>query len=135
MTVTRLVQLVIVALLGCGGAVGTVAAHHSAVAWNMSERITVVGTVKVVAFRNPHAHLELLVEDADHKLITWNVEGSSLTILARRGWKTGLVHVGDKITVSGHPNKTEPHAIYMREVTLQDGTTFGDPEGQDKALD
>jgi hypothetical protein len=82
-----------------------------------------------------HRSLEVLVDGADHKLTTWNVETSSMTILARRGWKTGLIHVGDKVSISGHPHKTDPLEIYVREITLKDGTTFGDPTGKDQALD
>jgi hypothetical protein len=135
MTASTLAQLAIAALLSCCYTAETALAHHSAVTWDLSKRITIAGTVKVIAFRNPHGHLELLVDGADHKLTTWKVETSSLTILARRGWKTSLIHVGDKLRISGHPHKADPLEIYVREITLKDGTTFGDPTGKDQALD
>ena len=110
-------------------------AHHSAVTWDLTQRITIAGTVKVVMFRNPHGHLELLVAKPDNSSEIWNVETSAMNILVRRGWKFDQVHVGDKLTVVGHPNKTLPLEIYARELHLEDGQVFGDPSGKDTALD
>jgi hypothetical protein len=110
-------------------------AHHSAVTWDLTQRVSITGTVKVVLFRNPHGHLEVLVAKADNSTETWNVETSAMNILVRRGWKFDQVHVGDKLTVIGHPNKTLPLELYARELHLEDGQVFGDPTGKDAALD
>ena len=123
------------AYLLCAGLLGGVAfAHHSAVSWDLTKRISITGTVESVEWRNPHGHLEVLVE-ADGKKTLWNVETSALNLLVRRGWKVDSVKYHDKITISGHPHKTDPTEIYMREITLSDGTSFGDPTGKDQQLD
>lgn len=110
-------------------------AHHSAVSWILEKRISITGKVKVVAFRNPHGHMEVTVVDSKGASSDWSVETSAMNLLIRRGWKPGLIHVGDTVTVIGHPNKTQPNEIYMREIKLADGTSFGDPEGKDQQLD
>jgi hypothetical protein len=110
-------------------------AHHSAAQWDLSKRIEVSGVVKVVKFRNPHGHLELEVTGKKGKQEVWGVETSAINLLVRRGWKISQVKVGDKVTVKGHPHKSEAQQIYMREIKLPDGRSFGDPTGQDKALD
>lgn len=121
--------------IGLVGASSLALAHHSAVAWTLEKRITIVGTVKTVAFRNPHGHLDVTVTDGAGATADWGVETSAMNLLIRRGWKPGKIKVGDKITVIGHPNKTLPNEIYMREIKLADGTLFGDPEGKDQQLD
>ena len=110
-------------------------AHHSAVSWILEQRITITGTVKTVAFRNPHGHLDVIVTDDKGVSTEWGVETSAMNLLVRRGWKPGKVNIGDKVTIIGHPNKTQPNEIYMREMKLADGTFFGDPEGKDQQLD
>lgn len=127
--------LVAVAAAGLTVASTQALAHHSAVAWNLSTRITITGVVKQAAFRNPHGHLDVTVTDEKGNSVDWGVETSSMNLLVRRGWKPSKVKAGDKITVIGHPNKVEPHEIYMREIKLSDGTFFGDPEGKDTQLD
>lgn len=109
-------------------------AHHSAVSWDLTRRISVTGTVQSFEWRNPHGHLEVKVV-ADGKETVWNVETSALNLLVRRGWKVDAVKVGDKVTITGHPHKSDPTEIYMREMQLPDGTSFGDPTGKDQALD
>ena len=110
-------------------------AHHSAAEWDMTKRISISGTAKVVQFRNPHGHLELSVTDAKGAVVNWDVETSAMNLLMRRGWTPGRIKIGDKITITGHPHKSQPARLYMREIRLSDGTVFGDPTGQDKALD
>jgi hypothetical protein len=110
-------------------------AHHSAAQWDLGRRITVAGTVALVQFRNPHGRLQMTVRDAQGKVVVWQVETSALNLLTRRGWKLDKVKVGAAITAIGHPHKRDATALYLREVRLADGTSFGDPAGQDKALD
>jgi DNA/RNA endonuclease YhcR with UshA esterase domain len=110
-------------------------AHHSAAMWVLEKRISVTGTIKSVSFRNPHGQMELQVTGANGKVTPWRVEMSAKNLLMRRGWKPDKVKIGDKVTVTGHPNKALPNEVYMREIKLSDGTSFGDPEGKDKQLD
>ncbi|MGE0114403.1 MAG: DUF6152 family protein [Steroidobacteraceae bacterium] len=116
------------------GMSGAALAHHSAASWDLSQRISITGTVKEVQFRNPHGRLELVV-DENGKEQLWDIETSAINLLMRRGWTPNRIKVGDKVTLNGHPHKTLEHQLYLRTVTLPDGTTFGDPTGQDKALD
>ena len=122
----------VLAMLGAGG---LAMAHHSAAMWILEKRISVSGTVKSVAFRNPHGQMELTVTGPNGKATPWRVEMSAKNLLMRRGWKPDKVKVGDKVTVTGHPNKALPNEVYMREIKLADGSFFGDPEGKDKQLD
>jgi Family of unknown function (DUF6152) len=114
---------------------GVALAHHSAAQWNLDKRIAITGTVKSVTFRNPHGLIELDVKGPDGKAVTWHVETSAVNLLMRRGWKPGRVKVGESVTIAGHLKKVPGNELYMREIKLADGTSFGDPAGQDKQLD
>lgn len=110
-------------------------AHHAPASWDLTQRVSVTGEIKEVQFRNPHGHMVLAVKGADGKVSDWEIETSAANLLLRRGWKFKEVHVGDTITATGHPNKERGQYLYIREIKLKDGRVFGDPTGNDKALD
>jgi hypothetical protein len=123
----RLLPLLLLAAAGL--------AHHSAASWDLSKRITISGQLKSVKFRNPHGALQIMVGTTPSKAVQWEIETSALNLLVRRGWKFDSVKAGDKVTLVGHPHKTQPNHLYLRELTLADGTHYGDPAGKDAALD
>jgi hypothetical protein len=123
------------AVLGLAAWSGEALAHHSATMWVLEKRINVTGTVNSVSFRNPHGQMELTVQDNNGNSTQWRVEMSAKNLLLRRGWKPDTVKIGEKVTVTGHPNKALPNEIYMREMRLSDGKFFGDPTGKDQQLD
>lgn len=110
-------------------------AHHSPASWDITKRTNITGEVKDAYFRNPHGHITLLVKDAKGRVTEWQIEASAANLLRRRGWEFSKIKPGLNATFIGHPNKTEPRALYLREVRFEDGTGFGDKEGNDKALD
>jgi Family of unknown function (DUF6152) len=110
-------------------------AHHSPAQWDLTRRISIEGTVQEVEFRNPHGHMTVLVKPAKGKAVTWDVETSAVNLLMRRGWKPRTVKTGMAVKISGHPHKTVAAHIYMREISLPGGVLYGDPTGNDKALD
>lgn len=116
-------------------AVVPVSAHHSPAAFDLEQRVTITGVVKKATFRNPHGHLDILVTGEDGKVVEWEVETSASNLLRRRGWDFKAIKRGETVTVLGHPHKEKPAIMYIRAITLPDGTMFGDPEGEDNALD
>ncbi len=110
-------------------------AHHSPASYDITSRVTISGVVKDAFFRNPHGHITLQVKDAKGKVTEWSVETSAANLLRRRGWTFSKVTPGIVVKLVGHPNKTVPRDIYLREVHFADGSAFGDEGGSDKALD
>lgn len=110
-------------------------AHHSPASYDTTKRVKIQGTVKAASFRNPHGHITVEVRDARGKVSTWQVETSAANLLRRRGWVFGKVKTGVTGTFFGHPNKTVPQDIYLREIEFTDGTRFGDKGGNDNVLD
>lgn len=103
--------------------VAHVAAHHSpAMLYDLTEEITISGTVTEFQLGNPHMRIYF---DVDNQGTTekWLAEGGSRTQLIRVGWTGMEVGPGDKITVRGHPPRDRTQKlIHMTHLTLPDGT-------------
>ncbi|MFT3905840.1 MAG: DUF6152 family protein [Steroidobacteraceae bacterium] len=80
-------------------------AHHSAVAYDLSARATLSGVVKSFEWENPHCWLVLAVPDGKGGTEEWRLEGGSVSILVRNGWRSDIVAVGDKVKVLISPRK------------------------------
>lgn len=103
------------------------AAHHSVAEFDLESPITLNATVKEVWFSNPHIRYYVVVTAENGAEEIWDVHGSSVTSLARRGWTKETIKVGDKIQVNGSPNRKGIKRILIRSIVLSDGSTLGSP--------
>tara|TARA_B100001057_G_scaffold177508_1_gene178316 strand:+ start:1305 stop:1658 length:354 start_codon:yes stop_codon:yes gene_type:complete len=102
-------------------------AHHSFTAEFSAERvIELSGVIQEVWFKNPHVRYLLQVEDEDNKNFTWDLRGSPVVWLARKGWTKDRIKKGDEITVSGYPGHDGKKMLSIIEVKLSDGSTLID---------
>ena len=76
-------------------------AHHS---WpvNMSQLVTVKGTVREVAWGNPHPMFTLEVGTAEGATEKWLVGGPAINRMEAHGWTKTTVKSGDTITGIGY---------------------------------
>ena len=103
---------------------GSLLAHHSPAVFDRTREVKLTGTVKEFRWQNPHTWLEVDVPDAKGKVVTWGVEMTSPTYLARAGWRNNSVKPGDRVTVVVNPVRTgEPAGIFI-SITLPDGRTL-----------
>jgi hypothetical protein len=103
---------------------GSLMAHHSPAVFDRTREVKLTGTVKDFRWQNPHTWLEIDVPDAKGKVVTWGVEMTSPTYLARAGWRNNSVKPGDTVTVVVNPVRTgEPAGIFI-SITLPDGRTL-----------
>ena len=100
-------------------------AHHSGAMFDHTREIDLAGTVKDFRFANPHSWIYLLVKDSKGQENVYELEGGSISILARNGWNSRVLHVGDKISVKAFPRKDNTMAGEFHVVTLADGKTLG----------
>jgi len=96
-------------------------AHHSAAVFDMTKTVSMQGTVEKWLWANPHSWLYLRVVKADGSQEVWGFEAGSTGMLARGGWNAADMKPGDKVTVSGAPDRSGTHVALMSEVQLATG--------------
>jgi Family of unknown function (DUF6152) len=111
---------IFVVLAVAAGAV-PLSAHHS---WpvSFSQLVTVKGTVKEVAWGNPHPMMTLEVKADDGKVETWLVGGPAINRMEANGWTKTTVKPGDVITGTGYQFADGQKIIRLERVVLADGT-------------
>ena len=112
----------IVCLLGSGAAVF---AHHSfTTEYDGSKTFNIKGTVSKVEWTNPHARFYVDTTDENGKMVTWNMELASPSALARNGWTSRTLKVGDQVTVTGYAAKVAAYRGDARSVVTADGRSL-----------
>ena len=104
-------------------------AHHSAALFDMGKQVSMPGTVEKWVWANPHSWLYLRVEKPDGTQEIWGFEAGSTGMLARSGWNAADMKPGDKVTVSGAPERTGNHVALMNEVRLSSGRVLSAAAG------
>ncbi|WP_313803736.1 DUF6152 family protein [Sphingobium sp.] len=114
-----------VALMLVAAAVPAVGiAHHSAAAFDRSKPIVVAGTMKKFQWANPHTWIDLTVPDGKGGTQNWRLEGPSVSILARNGWKKDSIRPGEKIRLLVAPNRDGSNGGEFLTVKKADGSVL-----------
>src|ERR1041385_4946333 len=117
----ELIAAVIFSLVGSGAAF----AHHSfTTEYDGSKTFTIKGTVSKVEWTNPHARFYVDTTDDSGKMVTWNMELASPSALARNGWTSRTLKVGDQVTVTGYAAKVAQYRGDARSVVTADGRSL-----------
>jgi hypothetical protein len=102
-------------------------AHHSATQFDFDKSIVLEGIVRKFNAVNPHMRLVLQVADRKGKHDV-RLEGDSLTNLRHMGYRDGMIHVGDRITVYAAPKSDGSDGGYVIAAVTTTGSSFGVPE-------
>ncbi len=105
---------------------GTASAHHSMAGFDRTKTVTLAGTVKEFKWANPHSWIEMEVPNDKGGVDTWNIEMTAPFVLVRAGWRSNSIKPGDKVTVTGHPQKDGSLGALFVSVTLANGETLTD---------
>lgn len=107
----------------CSGA--GLAAHHSfSTEYDADKTFSLKGVVSKVEWTNPHVRFYVDVTDESGKMNTWNMELASPSALARNGWTSRTLKVGDQVAVQGYAAKVAPNRGNARSVVLADGRSL-----------
>jgi len=75
---------------------------------------------------NPHTHITVDIKagpGVDPATVgTWDVEGSSVSIMTRQGWTPASYKIGDPIKLVGHPRKDGSKGISLFYAIRPDGS-------------
>ena len=104
------------------GAFSSVPHHAFSPVYDGARTVTVAGTVVEFRFVNPHAQMELDVEDEAGNVVRWNVEFDGRVNLTNYGWHDQTISVGEHITVTGNPTHADLTQMFFMSLKRDDGS-------------
>ena len=104
-----------------------VLAHHGFANFQMDQTSTIKGSVVDYELINPHVQITLKVEQEPGKTVDWNVEGVSLNMMVRAGFKKDSLKAGDTVAITGHPGKNGKPVLLLMKITFADGRVLSAP--------
>ena len=109
-----------IVILALVSAAAPIFAHHS---WpvNMSQLVTVKGTVIEFTWANPHPMITLEVKADDGKVEKWLIGGPAINRMEANGWTKDTVKPGDVLTGTGFQFSDGQKIIRLERVVLADG--------------
>ena len=113
----QILALVAVAILA---AASPVFAHHS---WpvNLSQLVTVKGTVTEFMWANPHPMITIEVRTNDGGIEKWLIGGPAINRMEANGWTKTTVKPGDVITGIGYQFADGQKIVRLERAVLADG--------------
>ena len=111
------VLLVLVVLSG----VGTALAHHSFAVYDHTRTLNLKGTVTRWKWSNPHAYLDIDIKDAQGTVKHFVLEGTSINMMQRTGWRSNMIKVGDQVMAVAAPLLNGEPGGLLLEITLPNG--------------
>lgn len=91
-------------------------AHHSLSNYDAGRDVTAEGVVEEFIFVNPHPVLMIGVTDPSGVRQTWRLEMDNLYELDEIGISRTTFKPGDRVTVTGDPDRTKPREMYLRRL-------------------
>ena len=102
--------------------------HHSNAGLDMASIVAFEGTVKQVAWTNPHAYFIVEAQQGG-KAVQWEVQLGAINVLSRRGWSRTTLVPGDRVTVRAHPAQDGRHYGLMESVDKAGGLQLAAVDG------
>lgn len=119
-------RTLLVSLLVLGLGTSTAWAHHGGGTFDANKCFVFKGTVRQVAWVNPHAWIYVEVPKGEGAPELWGFEFSAFGSLMRAGFKSSDFAIGSKITVTAYANRAvEKHTGSANTVVLADGRQAG----------
>lgn len=97
--------------------VGAEAHHGASVVYDLSQHVTLTGTVTEFQFVNPHVLIFFEVEGEDGAKTVWSAGLTSPNRLARSdGWTKDMFKAGDTVTITGSPARGGAPSLWVEGV-------------------
>jgi hypothetical protein len=124
------VRNLLCSLLLTAAVVGPVAGHHSVFAeFDIMRSGTIEGVVTEIWYKSPHVRMFVDVTGEVGQVVAWNTHAHTPGALRRNGWLPETIKVGDKVIVTGDPTRDGSPKLFIRTVTMEDGTVLENKAG------
>jgi Family of unknown function (DUF6152) len=111
-------------MMGLAGIAFTAAAlaHHSTANFDRAREQTISGVVSYFGFTNPHSFIDISALNAETgKTEPYKVFTPGRVLLVRYDWKLSDLKAGDKVTITGAPDRKDPHFMYLTRIVFASG--------------
>ena len=99
-------------------------AHHSTANFDFPQTSTVTGTVTYFSFTNPHSFIDMQVPDAAGAPQGYKIFTVARVVMMRTGWALTDLKPGDKVTVTGSPDRKNPRYLYLNRIVFASGKVW-----------
>ena len=99
----------------------TAFAHHSFAVYDHTKTLSLKGTVTKWQWSNPHAYLDIDVTDANGAIKHYVLEGTSINMMQRMGWRSNMIKAGDQVTTVAAPLLNGEPGGLLLEIILANG--------------
>jgi hypothetical protein len=99
-------------------------AHHSTANFDNTKKVTVTGKVAFFRLTSPHSHIDIEVAVPGEAPRAYKVFTVGKTVMTRSGWTDTDLKVGDEVTVTGNPDRTDPTFMYLTTIVFAGGKTW-----------
>lgn len=97
-------------------------AHHAfAPHYDSNRPVSLFGTIIEYERRNPHAYINLRVENEDGSTEQWRCESDGVTALSRKGLTPDMLEAGTQVGISGSRHRRNPFMCFFDTVFFPDG--------------
>jgi hypothetical protein len=104
---------------------GLAFAHHGrGNRYDMDSEIELSGIVRELVWRNPHVAILLDVESDADETVTWVIEHSNVSTLARQGYYRNSLRPGQEVTAFINPGSAGNATGLCQRIVLDDGTVI-----------
>jgi hypothetical protein len=97
--------------------------HHGAGTFDLSKSVTFTGAkLTRVELINPHSWFYFDVTDKEGRIEHHRCEMRSVHVLRRSGWTKDLFPIGQRITVTAAPDRSDPNSCYLETILFENGS-------------
>ena len=76
------------------------------------------------SFTNPHSFIDMQVTDAQGTQHAYKVFTVARVVMTRTGWAVGDLKAGDKVTITGSPDRKNPEFMYLNRIVFASGKVW-----------
>jgi len=122
-SVMRLPMFMAMAVVAVGAACPAFS-HHSVANFDFKKSGTVTGTVTYFSFTNPHSFIDMQVQDEAGDEHAYKIFTVARVVMMRTGWALEDLKPGDKVTITGSPDRKNPQYMYLNRIVFASGKVW-----------
>jgi hypothetical protein len=107
---------------------GSLLAHHSDAEFDQQQLVTVNATLTKFELINPHMLIHFDIKNAKGNIEQWIAYGGPPNRMARVGWTSRTIQVGEQLTITGFPSKYGRKTMLFVKLVRSNGEVIPLPD-------